>query len=416
MSDPQHLTIPPTDISQGREVERSLQPGLREQWMFLSPDGRTLAAFQPALGGHANFLHQIDLTTGDVASIKLLEDYRLTIPIVPSREPKWHVPPGYDVMRSIADLFPGLIWRPGSSGFAFTLGYQSSVLGPDPEQLYYVDAFDTAVLPLASRAPGIDIGHRAEWSPDGQVISYQRSPFFEGTWLIEMATPDTAFRLLEEAVDLKWSDDSTRVYFEDASFDAEPPVAIAREFQVWTRESRDLYSVEFSANELVLLKVVGLSEGSLVVYEAHAVADDPTQQFPNYIDDPARSRLVLVHLQTLATRSFQFHIVPNVFLLSPDGSLLLARSEDRKLGMVIDLAAGDVIHGPSEDLFYARDWSPDSHLLAMRRDDEIFFFDVTTGLTTPIAPEFEGEKIFLGWVPDPSIYPLASESEPSSPP
>lgn len=46
----------------------------------------------------------------------------------------------------------------------------------------------------------------------------------------------------------------------------------------------------------------------------------------------------------------------------------------------------------------------DQQLLAHHNEaDELAVWHVLTGNTAEIAPQVEGEKVFPGWVPDPSI-------------
>jgi hypothetical protein len=48
-------------------------------------------------------------------------------------------------------------------------------------------------------------------------------------------------------------------------------------------------------------------------------------------------------------------------------------------------------------------WSPDGHLIAGHSGDDIVIWDLDSGESTIVAPEFEGRNIFLGWDPDPQV-------------
>jgi len=170
-----HLYTLPSNISlhgeSGNASGASLPRGLPEGLMFLSPDGSTLVTLQPAFGGLPNFLHQIDLLTGDVTSLVLLQNYQLTLPSGPYRSLELISPDGNLQNATVASMFYGLAWAPDSQGFGFILGTLMD-FGVLPQQLYHVAKGSTRAAALASSVPGRTSGYRGEWSPDGRYIFF----------------------------------------------------------------------------------------------------------------------------------------------------------------------------------------------------------------------------------------------------
>ena len=93
-------------------------------------------------------------------------------------------------------------------------------------------------------------------------------------------------------------------------------------------------------------------------------------------------------------------------------------------GSVVSLRTGQVISGPTpslrlplEDLTlqfgattYRSALSPDMHLAALEQDGRLMIWDVLTGAYTEVAPDLEGEKIFIGWIPDPDAWEAALQA------
>ncbi|MFV2044888.1 MAG: hypothetical protein ACC700_16840 [Anaerolineales bacterium] len=393
--------------NQGQMVERTIPAGLHLRLMYLSPDARTLALLQPALGGRPNYLHQMDLTSGEIVSIKLLEDFQLTIPGLPARAPIWQGgPPRYEVLRSVEDIFQNLVWRPDSSGFAFTIGVPISIIGDDPQQLYFVERGSEEVLLLGADAPGIDIGHRAQWSPDGRYISCQRPSDLYGSWMIDMEEPRSAVRVAPRFTAIVWSADGASYFFEDYQVEGDQLTALLQRSDPETNSPSTILSLWGRPDELIRYMPIGQSSisGRLIVSEQHKTAVDPEAELRIYEFDPATSRLLVLDLDTGETTTSLDGMGPYDFSPAPSNDVLLVKDRKSEEAFNLDTSTGSITHGPSAELYRLAAWSPDSRFLAGTSETQVLIFDLETGELLQLSVGVRGEIVFLGWVPDQSVF------------
>lgn len=168
-----------------------------------------------------------------------------------------------------------------------------------------------------------------------------------------------------------------------------------------------------------LIGEVGDGQG-FIVRESRAINQETDPTFENllYVDLVTNEVLILLEGE---------HIEETLVL--PGSSLIWLTFKGSEEGMILEAPSGEVVAGPAVELHipsadeiqYAPVWrtliprqyiremkirsrSPDRHLITGYQRDEVVVWDVETGDFTPVAPDLEGEKIFLGWVPDPSAY------------
>ena len=420
-------TLPP-EISLYKQEEPRIDPslvdlyeplpvGLPSRWMELSPDKTILVTLQPALGGLPNYIHQIDLLTGDVFTTTILEDYKWTIPTVPSRMPKVEPPePGGNTLpENAGDVFWHFDWAPDGSGFAFTLRMPALGLADaDLYQLWYVQRGADEVTAIGSKAAGTSVGQGATWSPSGRHISYQGDLQTYGTWVIDLESPDTARKLTSDYVppelSLQWSKDSTSIFYESSSrMSSGERVKSLLQVDIDQAQVRELLRVLVSEGEEVALAIIGQTpiQGGLVVDEIHLLPDDANSPDPLFvIYDPSRSRTYHI-VSGVATRlSLLDRKEPPFFSISPADDWMSLEFENTDLCVILGLPDEEIIYGPDERLCDVGTWSPDGHLLMGRNEDEDFIvFDLDTLELSTVAPELDGTKTtFLGWLSDPSIF------------
>jgi hypothetical protein len=412
----------PTNISMH---DSGRTDGLLPKHMFLSPDAMTLVILQSGtIESPVDYLHQIDLKTGQVVTIKLHENGEWTVPIVPGRKPgQEDEDAGFQNDISIIGLFDSLEWAPDSSGFVFTLGENVTV---DSEgyhyngQLYYVRRGSDTVTPLAVDAPGNDIGFDANWSPSGNYITYYSETGLDAVWLIDMKNSSTALPIIPSSkpFQIMWCLDGSSILFSRPLF-FEPPdftvhYNVLARFHVPEGEIQYLIVEDEIPNSYVIFDLVGQIpvEECFIVIEQHEIDDnfDITFQKLLYIDLKTNKILSLLEGQAIS----------EAFILPVDGLIWVTYDETRE-GAFVEVPSGEVILGPSSHLYpptdeeiqyaptyskYAwyrtktRSKSSDMHLIAGYQGDEVVIWDILTGEFTLVAEDLPGRKVFLGWSPD----------------
>lgn len=409
-----HLYPLPSNISlhgeSGNASGGSLPRGLPEGLMFLSPDGSTLVTLQPAFGGLPNFLHQIDLVTGELTSLVLLRNNQLTLPSGPYRSLELISPDGNLENATIASMFYGLAWAPDSQGFGFILGTLMD-FGVLPQQLYHVAKGSTRAAALASSVPGRTSGYRGEWSPDGRYIAFAVPAVPDPTtiWLIDLEQSGSVTQLattLDTPARILWAADSSAIYFQDElPRVTEPDRQRILRLSIEDGKTEIMYEVEQAEDEFIEFHFGGVetSTGALFVYEVHHV-EGVDQPGSGIIDiDPSRSLWLSIDLETGREQAYQTTEPVQSFRSSPATAYVWTYLDYRKCAILL-VPPGTLSYGTDAELCDLRYWSPDGRLLAGTSGDTAFVFDPSTDQTSPIAPLLGGEKVFLGWVPDPSIF------------
>jgi hypothetical protein len=371
-------------------VPLSRPKGIQWDWMFFSPDGRTLATLQPAFGGYPNYLHQIDLLTKEVVSLKLMENYEWAIPVVPGRRPHlfYGIREGYEPAITILGMFHQFVWSPGSESFVFTIGND---LDP-PSQLYYGRRMSPDVHPIAVNSPGLDIGLWPQWSPDGKYIVYIRDTSGNGIWLVDIKSPETSIQIWEgQNVGLMlWSKDSGVLFFSvtDRASNGRG-VALLYALEIKTEQATNLLRIEFSADEdIVLYPQAEVMNGQgLIIAEYHFSEDGRL---------PGRSLYLSLETGRI-TPIVENEEIPQIDV-SPSGLRALATSGEPCKGAIIELSSVEKIFEPQAELCMGGYWSPDGRLVAGFPHDIGRIFDLETGELTYMAQDLEGTKYPLGWM------------------
>ena len=404
------LTLP-TDMSLHQAGRTG---GLLPSLMFLSPDAKILVALQHGINANPiDFLHQIDLITGQVVTIKLHENGEWAIPIVDGRRPgQEYEDEGIgDFNVSISGLLNTLTWSPDSSGFFFTLGKDIASISERYHyngQIYYVPRGSTIASPLAVEAPGNDIGFEASWSPNGNYLIYVRDLLFTDLWLIDMQQPSTAVQLTEEVFPTQWiwiSDNRSLLYTNYSSVNIIDTVL---------GSAIKLVQHEQNLGEFYLYDIIGETNGNggVIIIERHEI---------NTELDLDSQKLRYIDLETKETISMmEGEPISEAFILPVDGLIWVTYDEAQE-GAYVKVPSGEIILGPSSQLHPPTDdeiqygpsydtssWystksrskSSDLHLIAGYQGDEIVIWDIQTGGFTVVAGDLSGKKVFLGWVPD----------------
>jgi hypothetical protein len=376
--------------NEGEKIPISFPKGLRSTWMYLSPDGFTLTTLQPALGGYPNYLHQIDLTTGEIVSLKLIETYEWIIPIVDDRRPDvlLDVLPGGEAAISVLGTFNTFAWAPDSNSYVFTIGHQND----PPDQIYYGVRGSNSVSPLAVDTTGSDIGLFAKWSPNGEFISFSRDPSQGGLWLIDMKNPNAAEQLFQHpniGVYL-WSRDSKSIFF--AGLEEQENGGIAGhlyQLDVLSGEAIKLVEAEPEPDELVQINPDGeIFDGSgLIAMERHSLKSNRLPGNALYIDFISGS-----------IKQIMLNIIDHTISVSPVDAYALLAYGDPCVGAIYEFPSGTPIYGPSSDLCMGGNWSTDGHLIGGFSLGKIVIWDMDTGERTIVAPDLEGDKQVLGWI------------------
>lgn len=395
-------------------------PRLGPEEMYLSPDGDILAVLEAGSElAPADYLHQIDLTTGETKRLKLSERGKWTLPKVPGRDP------GEDVEQESPFLvnpysnlffFDTLVWSPDSRGFAFTLG-DDGWGGPHGDQhhdgqMYYVERGSTQAVPLAAKAPGNHVGFGAAWSPGSRYLTYVTRSIIDNTlWLIDARDADSATQISGEIIDWRaqtgWLRDESALIYVDTR--------LVVKVDPMTGERKELVELQREEGDHVTYDVVGevADGGSIVAIERHETDDQPVWD---------RQRVLYIDLRTdEVTSLLEGEAITQAYVLPVDDLLWVVYGERRE-GAIVEVPSGKVVAGPDPRLYppskreeidsspaWASDafdesrlrWTPDMHLLAGYRGDDIVVWDVETGGYTTVAPELKGYKVLLGWDPTP---------------
>ncbi len=411
---------PPVDPS----IASLLEPfpkGLPSSWTRLSPDRTTLVTLQPALGGLPNYLHQIDLVTGEILSIPILVDYQWTFPTVAGRTPELGPPkPGGDfIPENASDVVQNITWAPNGRGFLFVLRTPVFELFQfDRFQIYYVARGSDRVLPLAADAPGEVVGQYPKWSPDGRYVSYFGDLHTAGIWVIELDKPDEARQLVEGYFDqfYYWSKDSRSVIYEDSFENSAGETAVGL-FQVSVMDGsiQEIIQLVPMSDEKVNLSLRSETpvQPGMLIFESHRVTLDAAAQDPDYEYSPERSKYYFVSGSSIFELSLLDMAGDAILVASPADQWARVRFENNEICLILTIPGEEIIYGPDEDLCNVGTWSTDGHLLLGRNDElDFIIFDLDTMELNVVAPELDGSKVrFLGWVPDPSVYDEIVESQ-----
>jgi len=396
-----------------------VETGLSWDEMYLSPDGEVLVTLQrKTLDDPTDYIHQVNLASGVIVSVPLHAGAAWLIPILPGREPGAEALA--DGLRSgddsVVDLIDRITWAPDSRGFVLTLGEDVSILGPGGAQhfngqLYYVARGNSEIQPLAVDAPGNDIGFGASWSPNGRYVAYRREALLSSIWLIDTVTPNTAAQIAEHVVINQWGwlpDDKGLIYSADYSTVVKVDLA--------TLERTPLRTFEQQLGEYFLFDLAGQTSGSGYVILERREQDrqlDPTFEKLIYVDITSGDVLTVFEGKPISTA-----------VVLPGSDEVWVTADDPRQGWIAQLPSGQIIAGPSSLLYpptseeleilpgvenvgseakeHSR--SPDLNLIAGYRGEDLVVWDVLTGDSIAVASEPPGQKVFLGWVPDPGVF------------
>ncbi|MFV2043733.1 MAG: TolB family protein [Anaerolineales bacterium] len=427
------LTTLPADISLYVQEEPEIDPdlahlyeplpnGLPFRWLAPSPDGTMLATLQPALGGMANYIHQIDLLSGEILSIQIMDGYEWTIPIVPGRTPTLGppVPRADAILENASDVFWGFDWAPDSSGFTFTIRTPVfELFEPDRYQFYYVERGSTEVLPWGSSAPGTTVGEFPLWSPDGSMVAYLGDLHTFGIWVVQSDDPTGATQLTDKYVrdlDFRWSDDGKGIYYERAFTNAngDPEIGLFR-VDVTTGDIEEIYSVIKQIDEEISFGFGNQTPDgdTLIISEVHRVAVDPLSSDPEFEYDPARSKMIYIKDGEITELGIYAEEARPLFSRSPTENWINLKLEPTETCMILSLPEEEIILGPDSSLCKVGSWSPDGHLLSgVTEDGEYLVFDLDTKELVVLPIELDPEGIqYFRWIQEPSVYDEIVEAQ-----
>ena len=385
-------------------------------WSSLSPDGTALAILQSAVDGLPNYIHQVDLLSGQVTSILILEHYQWTIPTVPGRTPEMGPfdPNDVTIRDEASTAIGGFKWAPDGNGFLLQMRWIRDLYS-DGFQLYYVPRASTEVVPLARQTAGIAVGEGALWSPDSRRILYEGNFLdrAEGIWMIDLEQPDRAKKLTDQEIDLVfdafWAQDGAS-FFYDSEIDVSEGAIGEALFQVNVLDGQTteiLRAVPTGEGEVRLRSFGQLPlSADVLIQETHWLAADP--------NTPDAARIVLPELtKTYAIRSdavvevrlFGLDDPPSIRPSPADDWILVDYGTAMVCG-IVSLPDDSIIYGPDEQVCNGRNWSPDGHLiLGQDPDGEFTVFDLDTRELSLVASELDGATAtLLGWAVEPGVF------------
>jgi hypothetical protein len=402
------------DYETGRVVPVHKFPdGMRiSSEVFMSHDASRVVAFAyDADGDNTERFLQVDLAAGSEVGLDLYRGTEWLIPIVPGRRPgeEYEIDVLHAPLESVIGQLGGLIWSPDLSRFAFTMGVPGGTIDRNNNaQIYLVEWGETSAVPLALSAPGNDVGYGAAWSPSGRYISYVQGFIEEATWAIDLEDPSSATGVVDE------------VGGENAQWLPGQDVILYSEFD------EILASVAVPSGATVVYAESPHLLGHFVTYDLLGPTDSGKGYFVwerNWYGEgsaPGEGRILFLDLVTGGPHSMleggEF-TAALPFLHEPWLWLLYSGPV---VGTVVAAPAGDVIARSGESLSlripleelerqfgpegYSRVLSPDMQLAALVHNGRLMIWDVLTGEYTEVAPELEGEKTFIGWIPDPDAW------------
>jgi len=385
-------------------------------WSTLSPDGTGLAVLQSARDGLPNYMHQVDLLSGQITSILILEDFQWTIPTVPGRTPEMgpYDPDDVTIRDEASAALGGFKWAPDGKGFLLEMRWIRDLFS-DGFQLYYVPRASTEIIPLARQTAGIAVGARALWSPDSRRILYEGNFLdrAEGIWMIDLEQPDRARKLTDQEIDLVfdafWAQDGAS-FFYDSEVDL-PGGAIGEAlFRVNVLDGQTteiLRAVPTGQGEVRLRSFGQLPlSGDVLIQENHWLAADPNTPDATPIVLPELTKTYAIRSDAvLEVRLFGLDDLPSIRPSPADDWILVDYGTAMVCG-IVSLPDDSIIYGPDEQVCSGRKWSPDGHLiLGLNSDGNFTVFDLDTFERSFIGPELDGTTTtLLGWAAEPGVF------------
>jgi hypothetical protein len=399
--------------------------GLGWASLYLSPDAKTLVAITAPHGQAPSYIHQINLDSKTVVSILIAEDYQWRIPLVEGRIPDIlkNIRPGYEeyaVALALLD-FPSIQWAPDSRGFIFTI---QTLTDTPPAQMYFVSRYSEEAIPLISAESGSDIGISARWSPDGNSIAFPRFESKEGIWIIDQLenTIGRSISSINELARLSapiWSPDGNFLAIKAGL--AEQTVGdlylinIEEDKTDLLTDLTDRYSAVGDQATLIAIQWLDDQSG-LVYYEVGKHSQSSViDRIVKHFDLDTMQEYVLSDLPAAYIGGY---FVPSVTLSPNDELIVFLYGEPCTNNLpendfasnisfefqILSIQERKVVFiPPPGECIALPSWSPDGHLIAGHSGDDIVVWDLDSGESTIVAPELEGRKIFLGWVPDPQL-------------
>ncbi len=401
------------DVEGGKSTALiTLPPQIRDhRWVTWAPDRSALLTLEPAEGGLPNYIHQFDVATGEFTSIKILDQYEWTIPLVPGRIPRIEAPSQSDRdLDDVSDVFRwGFEWAPDSSGFVFVLG-ATDLEEPEPTQIYYVKRGETEVIPIGAKAKAITVGEDPSWSPDGRYVLYLGDPLADvfGMWVIDLLDPDVPMQVIDFLPDgfPVWAGDSRSFYMQDESVTAEGETAHSLlEIVIPSGERRELLRVVTADEEQVWLVLgrASLDGKWLLVSEGHWIREDPANPASGYVYDPRNSPFHYLNLESGEDLELLKGENISWFSKSRANEWLFLQDDDRGVCTILRLPDLEPMIEPTAELCDTTGWSPDGHLLYGLVDFEVdsegpvVIFDLDTRERIIVGDVPEGDITFLGW-------------------
>jgi len=380
-----------------------------------SPDASRVVLYgYDADGDQTERLLQVDLVTGEIVGLDLHRGTDWLIPIVPGRRPGEEYE--NEVLRAPLEHAIGVlgdvIWSPDSGRFAFVMGLPGGTLeGNNNAQIYLVEWGEASAIPLATEAPGNDVGLSAAWSPSGRYISYIQGYPEESIWIIDLDKPSTAHRLVDQVQgeNVRWLPSADAILYSEFD-DVLASVAVPTGETVVFAESPHIlgHFVEYD-----LIGPTGSGAGYFIQerswYEDESELGEVNVLFLDLVTG-------LLHTMIRGgefTSAFPLPAEPWLWLLytepmvgtivaAPDGATIAASSEDRSLRLPIEeLERQYGVAGVPLSI------SPDANLAVLEHNDRLMIWDVLTGEYTEVAPDIPGDKTFIGWIPDPDAWEAA---------
>ena len=383
--------------------------------VYVSPDAlHLLLASYGTVDDPTEALVQVDLARGGVTRIDLYRGTEWLVPVVPGRRPgeEYENEVLHGPLESSIFELSRVAWAPDSDAFAFTLGTPGGSIDRHNNSQLYLVAWGTGeVIPLATDIPGNNVGLGSEWSPNGRYMSFIQQ-WEEDVWVIDLDAPSSGMLVVSDAYSpqVEWLPDGSTLMISD--WDQ------LVTFSIPALDMRTLLDPPYVPGEFVTYYLLGptIDGTGMVVLER---VEDIRGEY-----EPGSQRLLHV---VLSTGQVLPVVVGDPFVAAlkfPERDWLWLLYDNPPRGAIVTLPGGEGVVDPSSRLrlpyeelvrqfseeSYMVGLTSDMHLAALERNGRLMIWDVLTGGYTEVAPDLEGEKTFIGWIPDPDAWEAALQA------
>lgn len=238
-------------------------------------------------------------------------------------------------------------------------------------------------------------GDMLAWSPDGEILAYIAPASRDWGWysgnltLISMETGESrATRDIKVTGDISWSPDGSHIAF--TALDPTDDIYTVLALQIADFSSVDLYSAGAATDDYGSRKGIIKWTDNNHVQVAETCGIDCTRIVEINIAD--QQKRVIENNRKEDNQSLEISLNQGSLAINPDWSLANTSPDDSRI-FYSDNNGIAWLAAPDEGFKYRIDldlgdaleskWSPNSQLLAVRTDENVFIFDLECSLDLP---------------------------------